>query len=71
MQKKILFITATVLATAFITSCNKTANWKCTCIKDGKTVYEAVSNNTKKKSARKSCEMMEQEFTDAKCSLSK
>lgn len=73
MQKKsLLAITfALTIASALITSCNKTDDWTCTCTKDGNVVYKTVAHDAKKKTEKEACDKMEQEITGAKCSLSK
>lgn len=65
-------ITATVLALAFITtSCNKEADWMCTCTIDGKKT-DAIMFDIKKKEAKKRCKDLENNtYYDVKnCGLS-
>lgn len=70
MKKLITTAMLSAFAGLFFMSCNKTGQWKCTCTRDGETVYDELSETMKKNEAKEGCQNLEQEL-QATCKLSK
>lgn len=72
MRKLLTTISFLAITGFFVASCNKRANWECTCTKDGDIVYQTTTlYDAKKKTEKIACEKMEQEIEGAKCKLRK
>lgn len=52
MKKLIMTIALSGMVGFMITSCNKTADWQCTCTIGKEVVYQSTSNDTKRKPKR-------------------
>lgn len=71
-MKKLIISIGLISITGFVvTSCNKTANWQCTCTIGPEVVFQSVSTDTKKNDEKKFCNEKEKQFSGANCKLTK
>lgn len=71
MRKTLTTISLLAMTGFFFASCNKTADWTCTCEKDGEIVFKSQAYDVKKKGEKEACDKMEQEINGATCKLTK